>query len=373
MKKKMFISSLIATMAVAIVGCGGGGSDDSSASTTSTITCSVHSLSFDKAASSTTVTVSSSKEWTIYSNQTWLTCSPNSSIKSSETVTVSASKNSDLVSRSGYLVVKSGLAHDTIRVTQSGDEATDIVPPAGYKLVWHDEFNDASLSGGKPAMPGSDWTYQTANPGWVNNELQYYVAGITSTGDTLASIKNGTLKLLTKKIDGKVYSVRLYGKQSTGWKYGYIEARMKLPKGKGTWPAFWMMPVNFNNDWPASGEMDIMEEVGYNPNVIVSSLHATNHYGSSPASGNTTCPTSQTAFHKYAMEWTSTKITFYLDDVAYYSYANSGKGSSDWPYTSAFYVILNMAWGGSWGGAQGVDESSLPTTYEIDYVRVFQK
>lgn len=370
----MLISSFLATMAVAIVGCGGGGGDDATNPSTSvTITCSTHSLSFDKAANTASVTIGATKEWTIYSNQSWLTCSPSSSVKSSEIVTVSVTKNGDISARSGYLVVKSGTARDTIKVTQNGEESTDIIPPSGYKLVWHDEFNDAPLTGGKPAMPGSDWEYQVANPGFVNNELQYYVSGLTSTGDTLAAIKNGTLRLTTEKIDGKVYSIRMYGKKSTGWKYGYIEARMKLPKGKGTWPAFWMMPVNYNNDWPASGEMDIMEEVGYNPNVIVGSLHATAHSGGSAASGNTTCATSQTEFHKYAMEWTSSKITFYVDDKAYYSYSDTGKGSADWPYTTPFYVILNMAWGGSWGGAQGVDESVLPTTYEIDYVRVFQK
>ena len=237
-------------------------------------------------------------------------------------------------------------------------------------LEWPDwamgQYNPVNI------MPGSDWEYQIANPGFVNNELQYYVAGVTSTGDTLAAITDGTLKLKTKKINENVYSIRMYGKKSTGWKYGYIEARIKLPKGKGTWPAFWMMPVNYTA-WPDDGEMDIMEEVGYNPNVIVSSLHAKNHYGSNPKSGNTTCATSQTEFHKYAMEWTSSTIKFYLDDKVFYSYNNPGTGSGDWPYDAAFYVILNMAWGGNWGGAQGVDEGSLPTTYEIDYVRVFQK
>lgn len=253
----------------------------------------------------------------------------------------------------------------------SNSSATKIIPPKGYHLVWHDEFNNKS--GNKTAMPNSDWEYQTAEPGWVNNELQYYVPGITNTGDTLAIVSNGTLKLITKMVDNKIYSIRLYAKKSTGWKYGYMEARIKLPKGKGTWPAFWMMPVDDKKGWPACGEMDIMEEVGYDPNIIVGSLHATDHFASHPASGRIKCENAQNGFHKYAMEWTPAKITFLVDDKPYYSYSNTNKGTKDWPYTTPFYIILNMAWGGNWGGAQGIDESALPTTYEIDYVRVFQK
>ena len=370
MKNKMYVLSLM-TMIVALLGCSDDGGDIPETPSV-TITCSTHELSFANSAATATVEISVTNEWTIYSTAEWINCSPNSSINATETVTVSVEKNSDSSARTAELVVKSGSTRDTITVVQQGDVSEDIVAPDGYSLVWHDEFDDVPPAGGQTAMPGSDWTYQVANPGYVNDELQYYVNGITSSGDTLAYISNGTLKIKTAQIDGDVYSIRMYAKQSTGWKYGYIEARLKLPAGKGTWPAFWMMPVNFTT-WPDDGEMDIMEEVGYNPNVIVSSLHAKNHYGSNPKSGTIDCPTSQTEFHKYAMEWTPTSITFYLDDQAFYTYNNPGTGTGDWPYDSPFYIILNMAWGGSWGGAQGVDESALPTTYEIDYVRVFQK
>lgn len=369
MKSKMYIlCTLISTMT--LIACSDGGDDTKIPSVT--ITCSTHKLSFTKNADTAAVSISVTDDWGIYSTGDWVSCSPSSSIHSTETVKVMVEKNSGSAARTAFLIVKSGSTRDTITVSQSGDVSDDIETPTGYTLVWHDEFNDARLPGGKPAMPGSDWTYQVANPGYVNNELQYYVSGITNSGDTLAYITDGTLKLKTAKINGNIYSIRMYGKKSTGWKYGYIEARIKLPTGKGTWPAFWMMPVNYTA-WPADGEMDIMEEVGYNPNVIVSSLHATNHYGNNPKSGNITCPTAQSEFHKYAMEWTESKITFYLDGQSFYTYNNPGTGTADWPYNSAFYVILNMAWGGSWGGAQGVDESCLPTTYEIDYVRVFQK
>lgn len=371
MKNKMYMIATLTTVA-ALLACSGSDSDGGTDSASTAITCSTHTLTFTKAADTASVVVTVTREWAIYSTQSWLTCSPTSSIKASERVKIAVEKNSEAQARTALLVVKSGTARDTIKVTQQGDVTTDIVTPAGYTLVWHDEFDDARLTGGKPAMPGSDWIYQIANPGFVNDEKQYYVSGITPNGDTLAAISNGTLKLRTVMENNKVYSVRMYGKQSTGWKYGYIEARLKLPVGKGTWPAFWMMPVNFTA-WPDDGEMDIMEEVGYNPNTIVGSLHAKNHYGGNPKSGNTYCSTAQTEFHKYAMEWSQSSISFLVDDKVYYTYNNPGTGKGDWPYDSAFYIIFNMAWGGSWGGAQGVDVTALPTTYEIDYVRVFQK
>ena len=148
MKNKMLILSIVVIAATAI-SCNSG-SDNVSSSTT--ITCSTHSISFEKTASTAIITIGSTKEWTIYSDQNWITCSPSSSIKTSETVIVSIAKNSDVSARSGILVIKSGTARDTIKVSQVGDVVTDITAPDGYKLVWHDEFDDARSIGGKPAM-----------------------------------------------------------------------------------------------------------------------------------------------------------------------------------------------------------------------------
>ena len=171
-----------------------------------------------------------------------------------------------------------------------------------------------------------------------------------------------------------MYSGRVYAKRNTGWKYGYIEASIKLPKGKGTWPAFWMMPVNFHS-WPADGEIDIMEEVGYHPNYVSSSLHANAHVHSNgtQVTHEMFCDGAEGEFHTYAIEWTAENITTYVDGKVQLSYNNRGLGRDDWPYDDPFYVIFNLAWGGDWGGAQGVDESALPVTMEVDYVRVFQK
>jgi len=204
--------------------------------------------------------------------------------------------------------------------------------------------------------------------------LQNYVNHKTPEGKLVTEVRNGNLRITALKENGKVYSGRVYAKRNTGWKYGYIEARIKLPKGKGTWPAFWMMPVNFRS-WPADGEIDIMEEVGYHPNYVSSSLHANAHVHSNgtQVTHEMYCEGAEGEFHTYAMEWTAQNITTYVDGKVQLSYNNRGLGRDDWPYDDPFYVILNLAWGGDWGGAQGVDESALPVTMEVDYVRVFQK
>ena len=190
----------------------------------------------------------------------------------------------------------------------------------------------------------------------------------------LCEILDDALIIRCLEEDGKVFSGRVYAKVKEGWTYGYIEASIKLPKGKGTWPAFWMMPVNFKS-WPADGEIDIMEEVGYHPNYVSSSLHANAHVHSNntQVTHEMKCDGAEGEFHTYAILWTAKNITTYVDGKVQLSYDNRGLGRDDWPYDDPFYVIFNLAWGGDWGGAQGVDESALPATMEVDYVRVFQK
>lgn len=170
----------------------------------------------------------------------------------------------------------------------------------------------------------------------------------------------------------------MYAHVTEGWKYGYIEARMMLPKGKGTWPAFWMMPVEVDwakEGWPACGEIDIMEEVGVVPNEVSSSLHATghNHTNNTQVTKAKVIDRAEGEFHTYAIQWTEQNITTYVDGEVLLKYDNDGKGVTNWPYDKPYYIILNLAWGGDWGGMQGVDESALPASFVIDYVRVFQK
>ena len=332
------------------------------------ITPSEITLSHEAATSE--INVTSDREWKVYSTEKWINYTPSSSINPEETVKLSIDENSGKKDRSAYIIFMSGTHRDTVKVyQQAAEQITDpsIVAPEGYELVWNDEFNAGS-------MPDMDsWSYETGTgvDGWGNNELQNYVAGSVN-GENLANIKDGIFSITAKKIGSTVYSIRINTKES--WTYGYFEARLKLPKGKGTWPAFWMMPKNFTS-WPADGEIDIMEEVGYRPNYVSSAIHCKAYNGSlgNQKVGEKFISTAESDFHIYALEWTENSINTYVDGELIFTYNNDGKGKDTWPFNQPFYIKLNLAWGGNWGGAQGVDESALPATYEIDYVRVFQK
>lgn len=247
----------------------------------------------------------------------------------------------------------------------------DIPTPAGYALVWQDEFNESSE--GLPLT--TKWWYETAEPGWVNNELQTYIAG--RKGDIVtADVSEGTLKIRAIKDGNRVYSARVNTKE--GWTYGYFEARLKLPKGKGTWPAFWMMPTVWSG-WPEGGEIDIMEHVGCVPTEVSSSIHCKSYYHAigTQKTAAKKIATVMDEFHVYALEWTEEYIKTYVDGVQLFYYNpdnySEGRTANTWPFNKPFELKLNLAWGGDWGGMYGVDESCLPATYEIDYVRVFQK
>lgn len=270
----------------------------------------------------------------------------------------------------------SGRVRSKVTVSQDAKDPEPVDPtisvPDGYELVWHDEFDEG------PELDKSSWTHEVQGPGWVNNELQTYVNG-SFDGKPVTEVNDGTLKINCFKHAGKIYSGRIYAKESKGWCYGIFDARLKLPKGKGTWPAYWMMPVN--NDWsttpwPLCGEIDIMEEVGYNPNYTSSSIHCDsyNHVKGTQKTAERLTEGAQDDFHVYRLEWTKDYIKTYVDGKLLFTFNNDGKNNmKTWPFTRPFYLILNLAWGGDWGGAQGVDESALPATMEVDYVRVFQQ
>ncbi len=314
-----------------------------------------------------TLSVTATKEWSVKSNDSWI-----KAVKTnSTTVTVTTEPNDSKKSRNGTLEITSGTEKITVNVTQESAEDREINTPEGYRLVWHDEFNEG-------ATLGSDWTHEVQGPGWVNNELQTYVSG-SADNKRVTELVDGKLNInCFKGSDGKIYSGRVYAKVSQGWLHGYFEARIQLPKGKGTWPAFWMMPVNNNfstNPWPGCGEIDIMEEVGADPNIVSSSIHtqAYNHTISTQKTASRNIGTAESEFHVYACEWTPDYLKFFVDGTELMTFRNEGTGKSVWPFTYAFYPILNLAWGGDWGGYKGVDEGALPVTMKVDYVRVFQK
>lgn len=306
-----------------------------------------------------TTSVSASSAFATYTDAAWLTASPRNSLGREGDLTISVGANS-AGERTGHVIVHSGGTRDTISVRQEAGTQSIKCPIEGYTLVWNDEFDGTSLS--------ADWTAATGtgSGGWGNNELQSYTADA-------ATVSGGTLKITLADKGGQATSARLYAKVSTGWRYGYIEASIKCPKGRGTWPAFWMMPVNFTA-WPADGEIDIMEHVGYAPTAVHSTIHCNkyNNTGTSIETSRHTLATAESEFHAYAVEWTAKRMTFYVDGTAILTYENDGTGRDAWPFDKAFYPILNLAWGGNWGGQQGIDASCLPAVMEVDYVRIYQ-
>ncbi len=366
----MLFDTLLLSVTVALSGCSESGKYtyyEGNATPDATITTTQESLIFAEDGGKATFDVSTTgKEWGVYATENFIKVDYENTNTPKGTVTVIVEENPTTYERTGSVVVMSGNARKSISVTQKAAHKSNA--PEGYSLVWNDEFNNGS------ELNAADWTHEVQNSGWVNNELQNYVNHKTPEGNLVTEIRGGKLRITALKENGKVYSGRVYAKVKEGWKYGYIEASIKLPKGKGTWPAFWMMPVNFKS-WPADGEIDIMEEVGGHANYVSSSLHANAHVHS-----NNTQIThemyldgAEDEFHTYAILWTAQNITTYVDGKIQMSYDNRGLGRDDWPYEDPFYVIFNLAWGGTWGGTYGIDESALPCTMEVDYIRVYQK
>ena len=261
-----------------------------------------------------------------------------------------------------------GLAQTGLGLETTHDESGFV--PEGYQLDWNDEFDGSELN-------TNDWKFEIQDPGWVNNELQRYV-GKTFRGHKVVFVEDGHLTIRAQKVEDQIVSGRINARPSQGWRYGYFEARIKLPKGKGTWPAFWMMPVNVDwatNPWPRCGEIDIMEEVGYAPGHVSSSIHceAYNHTANTQKTHSVYVPTAEEEYHIYGMEWTSERLSFFIDGQKHMEFLKESDDHSVWPFHYAFHPILNLAWGGSWGGAQGVDESALPTELLVDYVRIYKK
>jgi len=336
------------------------------------LSVSPNEITIQAAGKGVNVAVTSNMDWTVSFDEDWCNCSQKSGVAGSHNILVSALPNSTASVRTAELTFTAGTVVKKCIVSQE-PTITESFVPQGYSLVWQDEFDDARDANGKAALPSSDrWFYETAGPGWVNNELQTYIAGYKGT-DTCATIYDGTLKIIAKKVGNDILSARINTNES--WTYGYFEARLKLPKGKGTWPAYWMMPKNYTA-WPEDGEIDIMEEVGYNPNYVSSSIHCKAYYHSigTQKTAEKYIAGAQSEFHVYALEWTEDYIRTYVDGKQLFNFPNDKTGNKNtWPFDAPFYLKLNLAWGGDWGGAMGVDESALPATYEVDYVRVYQK
>ncbi|WP_430973135.1 family 16 glycosylhydrolase [Sunxiuqinia rutila] len=231
------------------------------------------------------------------------------------------------------------------------------------KLVWSDEFS----TDGAPSE--ERWGYDIGGGGWGNNELQTYTNTRTNSW-----VENGNLYIKAVKKDNSWTSARLITKGKADWRYGRIEVRAKLPSGKGTWPAIWMLPTDWEyGGWPASGEIDIMEHVGYDPGVVHGTIHteAYNHGIGTQKGGSITIEDAMANFHVYALEWTEETMRWYVDDELYFTFNNENRTYKEWPFDKRFHLLLNIAIGGNWGGAEGIDPNLTEATMTVDYVRVY--
>ena len=314
------------------------------------------------------VKTSANASWTVDESDLdfWFSVTPKTITRGEGELKVKFNRSYVDEKRSAKLHFRSGDQVKTLTVTQNEGEpvAPGAYVPEGYQLVWQDDFSGAS------STLVQKWRYEDWAPGRVNHELQRYVPDDRRTSYT----QDGALYIVARKDGGQVISARMNSRES--WLYGYFEAAIWLPKGKGTWPAFWMMPDDQSKGWPACGEIDIMEEVGVDANVTSSSIHceAYNHVKNTQKTASRNTAGAENEYHVYALEWTADYIKSYVDGELLLEFRNDQAGrDSTWPFNKKFYLTLNLAWGGDWGGYAGVDESALPCTMKVDYVRVYKK
>lgn len=256
-----------------------------------------------------------------------------------------------------YTVKVTAKSKDGLTVTQS----TSVTVTIAAGLIWSDEFNTDG------APDPSKWGYDigTGDNGWGNAEAEYYTDRPVN-----ASVSNGVLKItaIKENYSGSAYtSARLLTRGKFSFTYGRVEISAKLPAGGGTWPALWMLGANVATaGWPVCGEIDIMEHKGNEPNKIYGTVHHPNHAGANADGGTVNVLNETTTFHKYAVDWSPTQLRFYVDDQLYYTFNSAGNAAFD----HDFFIILNMAMGGHFGGA--IDPAFNSASMEVDYVRVYK-
>lgn len=241
-----------------------------------------------------------------------------------------------------------------------------------YKLVWSDEFEYSGLP------DSTKWNYDIGGHGWGNNEKQFYLEKSIEN----SFVKEGKLHIASLKKDYEdlhYTSTRLTTYDRFLIQYGKIEVMAKLPEGKGTWPAIWMLPETLRTKeevWPLCGEIDIMEHVGKDPNMVHVSLHSQlyNHIQNTQVTHFERLPDVFNDFHLYEIEWTTNSIKFYIDNKLFYEALKGENGkvtaNEGWPFEKPYYLILNLAIGGNWGG--DIDETIFPSEMLIDYVRIYK-
>ena len=234
---------------------------------------------------------------------------------------------------------------------------------AQERLVWSAEFDGETLN-------KANWNFELGDGcpnlcGWGNNEPQLY----TETNHVL---KDGFLYITAKKEDSIITSTRITTKDKFEFQYGRVVARVKLPTGTGVWPAFWMLGSNISEvGWPLSGEIDILEYVGREPGMVFNALHTQDSHGNTINTKKTKIEDIEEGFHSYSADWSPEKIDFFVDGKLMYTFAPKERTKEVWPFDQPFYLILNLAVGGNFGGPE-IDEKIFPQEFIIDYVRVYE-
>ncbi len=252
---------------------------------------------------------------------------------------------------------------------QNPENTTNTLPEDNtekYELVWSDEFEQLSTP------DPEKWNYQTGDGcpevcGWGNNELQWYTSDKRNV-----RIEDGKLIIEAHLDNGQYTSARITTKTKGEWDSGRVVVRAALPTGKGTWPAIWMLPGVEKLNWPEDGEIDIMEHVGYNTGTVYGTIHTEkfNHLiGTQKIDSIQVDDVS--SFHDYTLEWDKESMTWKVDDETYHVIQRNGEKKDGWPFDNPFYLILNVAVGGNWGGKYGVDTGAFPQQMQVDYVRVY--
>ncbi len=276
----------------------------------------------------------------------------------------------------------SGLRHDNQNSVSQSPNTPSVSP---WRLVWQDEFDYTGL-------PDQEkWNYDVGTGsqyglnGWGNNERQYY----TQADSENVWVENGLLTITAKHTENQqtneqfpsqIYedytSARLITKDRATWTYGRFEIRAKTAPGRGLWSAIWLLSANnpYGN-WPMSGEIDIMEHVGFDPDHTHNAIHTQeyNHLRGTQVTGTHYLSDATTDFHTYALEWHSDKLLFFVNDVQTMEFRKSDPpNTAKWPFDHPFYLIINLAVGGNWGGLRGVDDNAFPTSMQVDFVRVYE-
>lgn len=270
-----------------------------------------------------------------------------------------------------YKILANGKEYTKVRIITVGSGISGSIiydiNNLHYTQIFADEFDGTSLN-------SANWSYEVNGDGGGNNELQYY----TDRPDN-STVKDGILSIICKKENylGKQYtSARIVSANKFSFTYGKIQFRAKLPTGVGVWPALWMLGSDISrNPWPNCGEIDVMEQVGYDPDVVHSTIHCGAYNGAAGTQKGSSVKntTVRSEYHVYTCQWLPDRILFFIDDTKIFEYVPSNTDdASIWPYNKDFFIIMNIAFGGNWGGAQGIDPNFTSSEMNVDYVRVYQ-